>query len=98
MNGKTPKEWFRNFSASMSEMIDEAKKQKRMIRGIAVSQGIYDKMSEALGHRPNSLLGYKLEVTAFEEEETLREILAQNDMEDEYEVEGYVELIEIPLN
>lgn len=92
------KTWLSNFIDSMGDMIAEAKKQKRMIKGIAVSQDIFDKMTEALGHRPNNILGYKLEVAKFEEEETLREILAANDMEDEYEVEGYVELIEIPLN
>lgn len=98
MNKKSPKEWFNNFRDSMSDLIVEAKKQKRMIQGIAVSQGIYDRMSEALGHRPNQLLGYKLEVAEFEEEENLRQIFEENGLDGEYEVEGYVDLIEVPLN
>lgn len=93
-----PKEWFNNFRESMADLIDEAKKQKRMIQGIAVSQSIYDRMSEALGHRPNQLLGYRLEVAEFEEEETLKELIREVDLDKEYEVEGYVDLIEVPLN
>lgn len=91
-------EWFNNFRESMSELIIEAKKQKRMIQGIAVSQSIYDKMSEALGHRPNQLLGYRLEVAEFEEEEALKELMREADLDGEYEVEGYVDLLEVPLN
>lgn len=93
-----PKEWFNNFRDSMCDLIQEAKKQKRMIQGIAVSQSIYDRMSEALGHRPNQLLGYRLEVAEFEEEETLKELMREADLDGEYEVEGYVDLIEVPLN
>lgn len=95
---KSPQEWYSNFVHSMSDIIEEAIKNKRQIRGVAISQDLYDKMTEALGHRPNNILGYKLEVQEFEEEQKLKELIDEYGLEGEYEVEGYVDLIEIPLN
>jgi hypothetical protein len=95
---KSSQEWYKNFVQSISEIIEEAIKNKRRIQGIAISQDLMDKMSEALGHRPNNILGYKLEVQDFEEEQALKDLIAEHGLEGEYEVEGYFDIIDQPLN
>lgn len=105
MEKAQPQVWYYNFSSSVAAMIDEYKKAGYVVRAVKVSPSIYNKIANILGHEPDNMLGYKLEVMWDEEyiSEKLKS-MHEDELENEDEAitnddcEGYVGLRADPIN
>lgn len=61
-----PMVWFHNFKGSVGELIEAHLQCGYTVKQILVSEKIYRRCTEALGHEPDNILGYTLAVVDFE--------------------------------
>lgn len=89
-----PQVWIYNFTLGVAALIKEEIESGYSVKAVVVSASIFKKLTLALGHEPNSICGYVLEV--LDENKFI--------IDDDYEnlsktdVDGYVGLKSHALN
>ena len=68
-----PSVWYKNFSNAAQELIEEQRNEGYLVQGFIVTEGLYQKLTDALGYEPDNLLGYKLEILEQNESELAEE-------------------------
>ena len=54
--------WYRNFKASILELIDEEIARGCRVKGIIITIGLFEKLESYMGYAPDNILGYRLSI------------------------------------
>lgn len=75
MSGKEApvSQWLKNFTASVSSLIEEQKSEGYQIKAIILTEGLHKKLCEAHGYEVSDMLGYVINILEQNEEELAEE-------------------------